>query len=93
MHDGPARCPSCAAEQRRRYQPARQQRRVASGRNTALWAKLRKIVIERDGGCVTCGSVDDLTADHIVPARHGGKTVLENLQCLCRSCNARKGAR
>jgi 5-methylcytosine-specific restriction endonuclease McrA len=28
--------------------------------------------------------------DHIMPMNKGGKTVPENLQILCRSCNARK---
>ena len=29
--------------------------------------------------------------DHIVPMNKGGKTVVENLQILCRSCNGKKG--
>ena len=28
--------------------------------------------------------------DHIVPMNKGGKSTLDNLQILCRSCNARK---
>ena len=31
-----------------------------------------------------------LEVDHIVPINKGGKSVPENLQILCRSCNARK---
>lgn len=29
--------------------------------------------------------------DHIVPLNKGGKTVVENLQILCRVCNGTKG--
>lgn len=50
-------------------------------------------VLARDGiRCVRCGSEDNLHVDHIDPWSKGGKTVLENLQTLCRPCNSRKGA-
>ena len=31
-----------------------------------------------------------LTIDHIIPLNKGGKTIPENLQVLCRKCNASK---
>lgn len=59
-----------------------------------IGAALRTRVFERDRyRCVTCATHLDLTADHIVPESLGGPTEFENLQTLCRSCNARKGAR
>ena len=49
---------------------------------------------ERDGfNCVQCGTVKDLEIDHIVPFSKGGSDELDNLQLLCRSCNAQKGAK
>ena len=33
---------------------------------------------------------DKLTIDHIIPLNKGGKTIPENLQVLCRKCNASK---
>lgn len=33
-----------------------------------------------------------LELDHVTPFLHGGKFELSNLQTLCNSCNARKGA-
>ena len=47
--------------------------------------------------CAACGRRDKsripFQVDHIVPMNRGGKSVPENLQILCRSCNGRKGDR
>jgi len=46
--------------------------------------------------CQLCGkqlSPQDVTMDHIVPISRGGTNDLYNLQPLCMSCNAKKGAR
>lgn len=44
--------------------------------------------------CACCGFTDrsrvPFQVDHIIAMNNGGKSVLENLQILCRSCNARK---
>ena len=34
-----------------------------------------------------------LEIDHIIPVALGGTNAVENLQILCTTCNARKGAR
>lgn len=55
--------------------------------------ELRWKVFRRDSYCCqTCGTHEDLTADHIIPEIDGGQTILENLQTLCRPCNSRKWA-
>ena len=38
-------------------------------------------------------SYEEMEGDHIVPWSKGGKTVPENLQMLCRRCNAVKSDR
>ena len=47
--------------------------------------------------CAHCGKVFSnrryLNVDHIIPLNKGGLSVPENLQILCRSCNAKKGDR
>lgn len=54
----------------------------------------RKKVHERDFyRCVKCGTHKDLTIDHIIPSSKGGENTIENMQTLCFSCNAAKGAR
>ncbi len=48
----------------------------------------------RDGfECAYCGSPDDLTFDHLIPRRLGGKTSWENIVAACSKCNLRKGGR
>jgi 5-methylcytosine-specific restriction endonuclease McrA len=57
-------------------------------------AELRWAVWERDNfTCKRCQHRQHLSVDHIKPESLGGLTVLENLQTLCRRCNAKKGAR
>lgn len=53
--------------------------------------KMRFAVYERDGyRCVKCGSTANLEVDHIMPISKGGKTTFNNLQTLCKRCNANK---
>lgn len=43
--------------------------------------------------CERCGTIDDLTVDHIIARHAGGTDDLSNLQFLCRVCNSTKGIR
>ena len=69
--------------------------------NPALEKELRDQAFEKakdaDGNyrCACCGVADKsriyFQVDHIVPMNNGGKSVVENLQILCRQCNGTKG--
>lgn len=41
--------------------------------------------------CAYCNSPDNLTLDHILPQRKGGKDVKVNVLCACKACNNSKG--
>ena len=43
--------------------------------------------------CQYCGSPHNLTFDHVVPRRLGGRTSWENVATACAPCNMRKGGR
>lgn len=43
--------------------------------------------------CQYCGSVKDLTFDHVIPRRAGGRTTWENVATACSPCNLKKGGR
>ena len=43
--------------------------------------------------CQYCGSPSNLTFDHVIPRRLGGKTSWENIATACAPCNMRKGGR
>ena len=43
--------------------------------------------------CQYCGSPKQLTFDHVVPRRLGGKTSWENIVTACAPCNMKKGGR
>ena len=56
--------------------------------------KIRPAVLERfNYQCVTCGTSEDLTVDHIIPKVHGGTDDMDNLRVMCRRHNSNKGAR
>ena len=38
-------------------------------------------------------NADNLTFDHVVPRKNGGKTTWENIVTCCRECNSRKGCK
>jgi len=52
----------------------------------------RRTVFARDNyTCQYCGlQTRELTIDHVVPKRLGGRTVWENVVAACRKCNTRK---
>lgn len=53
------------------------------------WRKLSKLARMLSPVCAHCGALDDLTADHL----HADKVALtlDDVQVLCRRCNAMKG--
>lgn len=54
----------------------------------------RQNVFKRDGGqCQYCGTIHDLTLDHVLPRSRGGKSSWENLATACKPCNSKKGDR
>lgn len=66
----------------------------AQSRRARIHYHQRAGILERDGhACLTCGSTEDLTIDHIVPIVRGGGDEDHNLRTLCRRCNSRKGPR
>ncbi|MEM0990813.1 MAG: HNH endonuclease signature motif containing protein [Pseudomonadota bacterium] len=57
------------------------------------WKYLRQLALRRDGfQCVQCGARGRLEVDHIQPVRSHPELAweLDNLQCLCPGCHARK---
>lgn len=52
----------------------------------------RNQIFDRDNWkCVSCGDIENLQIDHIIPFSKGGTTEDNNLQTLCKSCNYKKG--
>lgn len=47
-------------------------------------------VLEKYPLCLNCGTMDNLSIDHVVPLAAGGPNTPDNLQVLCVSCNSIK---
>jgi ATP-dependent DNA helicase RecQ len=55
----------------------------------AAWARVRQIVLARDGRrCADCRATDDLHIHHLVPRALGGPDEPSNLVVLCDGCHA-----
>ncbi len=80
-----------------------QARRIVDVAQTHLRSLLLEALVERNGSanCQYCGvptiagdpGYRGRTLDHIHPVSKGGKDEIDNAALVCRSCNARKGAR
>lgn len=73
------------------------QRRLTEGPqglSAAEWVEIRQRYGFR---CLACGCAESLLerleADHVIPVVMGGMGSADNIQPLCRSCNARKSGR
>jgi len=55
--------------------------------NNKEWQILREIILKRDKKCLMCGAQKDLVVHHI--DFNTSHNVVENLCCLCRSCNSK----
>lgn len=99
----------CANRRMRRQGQSHGKSHTARARSRGSLADptIRRVdIFERDQWkCQLCGrttprrllkdyrSLQAPTLDHIVPLSIGGSHTVENLQCACRSCNSRKGAK
>ena len=61
-------------------------------RNTVAFTRFN-LFLRDEFSCQYCGSLGNLTFDHIVPRKNGGVTSWENVVAACSSCNLKKGAR
>lgn len=51
----------------------------------------KKNVMVRDNFiCQYCGSLKQLTIDHVIPVSRGGKSTFENCVTACKNCNHKK---
>lgn len=72
---------------------SRRRTRVAKGGGSfsaGEWVSLCNFYGNR---CLCCRKKKRLEADHVVPVSKGGSSNINNVQPLCRSCNARKGTK
>ena len=61
-------------------------------RKTVAFTRVN-LFLRDEFSCQYCGSLGDLTFDHIVPRKNGGVTSWENVVAACSSCNLKKGSR
>ena len=76
----------CSAIRQRQWTYNTPSRR--NGRKARNFLPARPHLIQSLGGkCRLCGTLENLSINHIRPVSAGGSDELENLEVLCRSCN------
>lgn len=72
----------------------RRRSKLKIGRHDFSNSDLQLLLALQGGKCACChqefSETRKLERDHIKPISKGGETTLENIQLLCRSCNAKK---
>ena len=68
-------------------------RRVADSKGDFTFEQWKEILNLYNQSCAECGGKNNLEIDHIKPISKGGLHTMSNIQPLCRSCNAKKGAK
>lgn len=71
----------------------RRRARIKGNGGSYTAAEWNEVVRQQGGHCLACGKRTELTVDHVLPLVMGGTNDIENIQGLCFSCNASKGAR
>lgn len=72
----------------RKYKKVRRALESVNHFTEAEWLQL----LERyNHQCLSCGSMERLSADHVVPLALGGSNSIDNIQPLCIPCNSKKG--
>lgn len=76
-----------AKEYSRQYRLRRKAKGLPNGK-AAIWFKR---IADRDGAvCKHCGTLQNLSVNHIVPQCVGGKYSYDNLEILCKICNVKE---
>lgn len=81
------------AARRDQYNGYHHQRRTRKADNGVYLVTDRDYRRILESPCVACGSTKNIQVDHIIPIARGGRHCVGNLQALCGSCNASKGAK
>lgn len=69
----------------------RRQKLAKTPKELRLTAKHWKAVLDLCGNvCLSCGSTEDITIDHVKPLSLGGLNTVFNVQPLCHHCNSIK---
>lgn len=78
-------------EENRKIARESERRRRARKRNAIVEQIDEDKIYKRDcNKCVYCGSVNNLTLDHIIPIAKNGNHTENNLVIACQSCNSSK---
>lgn len=74
-----------------RYRNKTRRRRAKLAECETFYILPKELTRLYNSPCVTCGTTEGITMDHIVPVAKRGRHSIGNLQPMCGSCNSSKG--
>lgn len=75
------------------HRQRRLKRRAMQQENGVFVVLPREIQKILNSSCIFCGTVENITVEHLIPLSRGGRHSVGNLAPSCKSCNSSKGTR
>lgn len=90
------RCPHCrpqylSRKPRGKHKPTPERALAQAFYRSGAWGRTRRIALNRDQACTSCGTTRNLSVHHIVSIRDAPELSLDptNLTTLCQRCHAK----
>lgn len=68
-------------------------RRAAKKQNGIFFINSKELTRIYSSPCAYCGTLSEITADHVIPISRGGTHSIGNLVAACLKCNSSKGSK
>ena len=76
-----------------RWAEYQHRRRAIALNNGVFFISKNELLKIYNSPCIYCGSLQDITLEHVIPISRGGTHGIGNIASACRNCNLSKGSK